>query len=527
MDPPETRCHNIGVSAPDLSRQTTASGRFLAVKSLWLVPPRVILQRRASRTLLMHALRASARVLLLLVADVTAYVLARAALNAVQNSHRLEPLDAATRWAVPPLGSAGGWQMGAALMVGLFIAGAYHSGDDWRSPRRILSGVLLAVGLVLWRDLWVRGFAPVVVHYVTAVVGLGTALLGMRVGLDRLIARMIRVPLFHSPAERVLLVGEPEDPITRRVRERLDHFGVLDLVGWVSLQKPDADGKPPREGVLGSLHDMWSVLQHNAVDTVLLCGAVDDAQLKQLMEAVESAGVRLLAMSRSDRLWVRPSPISYRSLSLMELTLPSLRAQQLWVKRAVDLMGAGLGLLLISPLLTFIALAIKLDSTGPIFFAQERVGLGGRTFRMLKFRTMRVGADAEKAKLAHLNTSGDARLFKIPNDPRITRVGAFLRRWSLDELPQLINVLRGDMSMVGPRPFFESDLATYREHHFGRLGARPGITGLWQVSGRSSITDFEEVVRLDCEYIHRWSLWLDLEILFRTLPAVLRRTGAY
>jgi exopolysaccharide biosynthesis polyprenyl glycosylphosphotransferase len=255
---------------------------------------------------------------------------------------------------------------------------------------------------------------------------------------------------------------------------------------------------------------------------------VDDTQMKLLMEAVVSAGARMLAVSRYDRLgWVRPSPISYRSMSFMELTVPSLRAQQLWIKRMVDMLGAGLGLLAISPLLTLMAIAVKLDSRGPIFFAQERVGQGGRTFRMMKFRTMRVGADAEKAKLAHLNTSGDARLFKIPNDPRVTRVGAVLRKWSLDELPQLFNVLRGEMSLVGPRPFFESDLANYREHHFGRLGALPGITGLWQVSGRSSITDFEEVVRLDCEYIHRWSLWLDLEILLKTLPAVLRRTGAY
>jgi lipopolysaccharide/colanic/teichoic acid biosynthesis glycosyltransferase len=145
----------------------------------------------------------------------------------------------------------------------------------------------------------------------------------------------------------------------------------------------------------------------------------------------------------------------------MQLTVPSLRAQQLWVKRAVDLVGSGLGLLVLSPLLALLALLallIKLDSRGPVFFSQARVGLGGRTFRMLKFRTMRVGADAEKAKLAHLNTSGDARLFKIPNDPRVTRVGAFLRKRSLDELPQLWNVLIGDMSLVGPRPFFESDL---------------------------------------------------------------------
>jgi lipopolysaccharide/colanic/teichoic acid biosynthesis glycosyltransferase len=146
---------------------------------------------------------------------------------------------------------------------------------------------------------------------------------------------------------------------------------------------------------------------------------------------------------------------------------------------------------------------------------------------MLKFRTMRVGADAEKRLVAHLNRSGDERLFKIPDDPRVTRLGTVLRRWSLDELPQLLNVLRGDMSLVGPRPFFETDLQDYDAHHFRRLGAKPGITGLWQVNGRSSITDFEEVVRMDREYIQRWSVWLDLWIMGRTVPAVLRRTGAF
>ncbi|MGZ3457925.1 MAG: sugar transferase [Archangium sp.] len=504
------------------------SGRFAAVNPLWLVPPRVVLQRRASRTLLMHALRSTARALLLLAADVAAFLMTRAALRAVQTSHSLEPLDAASRWAVPELGSFGGWQMGAAVVVGLLISGAYHSGDAWRSSRRILSGVLLAVGLVLWRDLWVRGIAPVVVHYLTAVAGMSAAVLLNRAVLDRLIARLIRIPSLSSPAERVMLVGDPDDPTSQKVRGRLEHFGVLEVVGWVSPRVPDAAGGAEGHEVLGSVDDLWNVLEHNAVDTVVLCGLVDDAQLKMLMEAVMSAGVRLLAVSRADRLgWVRPSPVSYRSLSFMEMTVPSLRAQQMWVKRGMDLLGAGLGLLIISPLLTLIALAIKLDSRGPVFFAQERVGQGGRTFRMMKFRTMRVGADAEKAQLAHLNTSGDARLFKIPNDPRVTRVGTFLRKWSLDELPQLLNVLRGDMSLVGPRPFFEKDLATYHEHHFGRLGALPGITGLWQVSGRSSITDFEEVVRLDCEYILHWSIWLDLEILLKTLPAVLRRTGAY
>ena len=146
---------------------------------------------------------------------------------------------------------------------------------------------------------------------------------------------------------------------------------------------------------------------------------------------------------------------------------------------------------------------------------------------MLKFRTMQDGADGQKHTVAHLNHSGDSRLFKIPNDPRVTRLGAWLRRWSLDELPQLFNVLLGDMSLVGPRPFFESDLQSYEDRHFRRLGAKPGITGLWQVRGRSSVVDFEEVVKLDRQYIEQWSLWMDLQILLLTLPAVLRRKGAF
>jgi len=177
--------------------------------------------------------------------------------------------------------------------------------------------------------------------------------------------------------------------------------------------------------------------------------------------------------------------------------------------------------------MALLSLAIKIDSPGPVFFAQDRAGFGGRRFRMWKFRTMRDGADNEKEAVAHLNHTGDARLFKIPNDPRVTRLGRLLRRWSLDELPQLWNVLVGEMSLVGPRPFFESDLAAYEERHFRRLGAKPGITGLWQVSGRSDVVDFEEVVRLDSEYIQNWSLLLDVEILARTLPAVLGRDGAF
>jgi lipopolysaccharide/colanic/teichoic acid biosynthesis glycosyltransferase len=217
-----------------------------------------------------------------------------------------------------------------------------------------------------------------------------------------------------------------------------------------------------------------------------------------------------------------PEKVSY-----LELTSPALKGGQFLAKRLIDLVGSGIGLLVLSPLFAVVALLIKIDSPGPVLFSQIRVGQGGRRFKILKFRTMAEDADETKEALQHLNQTGDPRFFKIPDDPRVNRIGAFLRAWSLDELPQLWNVFRGDMSLVGPRPFPESDLRDYLDHHFDRLAVRPGITGLWQVGGRSEVESFDEVVRLDREYIDTWTLGLDLAILLRTIPAVLGKRGAH
>jgi len=195
------------------------------------------------------------------------------------------------------------------------------------------------------------------------------------------------------------------------------------------------------------------------------------------------------------------------------------------VKRGLDIVGAVLGLVVGAPLMGLIALAIWLDSPGPIVFSQVRVGAGGALFDIYKFRSMREGAEAELEKLRALNEA-DGPLFKIQDDPRLTRVGRLLRRISFDELPQLWNVLRGEMSLVGPRPALPSEVAEYKEWHKKRLEARPGMTGLWQISGRSSI-NFDEGVLLDVYYIENWSLWLDLKILLRTIPHVLLGDGAY
>ncbi len=197
----------------------------------------------------------------------------------------------------------------------------------------------------------------------------------------------------------------------------------------------------------------------------------------------------------------------------------------LLVKRTVDIIGALLGLVLGAPLFGLIALAIRLDSPGPIIFRQTRVGLGGRPFQMYKFRSMYEGAEEQQALLAILNEARGP-IFKIRDDPRLTRVGRFLRRTSLDELPQLINVLRGEMSLVGPRPPLPAEVEQYKEWHKKRLEAPPGMTGLWQVSGRSRLS-FDEMVLLDIYYIENWSLWMDFKILARTVPKVLFGEGAY
>jgi exopolysaccharide biosynthesis polyprenyl glycosylphosphotransferase len=200
-------------------------------------------------------------------------------------------------------------------------------------------------------------------------------------------------------------------------------------------------------------------------------------------------------------------------------------ARVTWIKRAVDLCLATVALIASSPLFLGIAIAVKLNSTGPVIYRQRRVGKDGRSFDMLKFRSMCDGAEKMVGTLREHNEASGP-LFKIRRDPRITTVGRFLRRFSLDELPQLINVVVGEMSLVGPRPPLPSEVQTYEEWQLGRLQARPGMTGLWQVSGRSEVP-FNDMIRLDLHYVRNWSFGLDLEIMVRTIPAVLANRGAY
>ena len=253
-------------------------------------------------------------------------------------------------------------------------------------------------------------------------------------------------------------------------------------------------------------------------------GEFDEDELEPVLRDCRALALKVSVLPKlSDVLGPAVEIDDVEGVTVLGLNPPWLPRSSRAVKRAMDIAIAGLFLILFAPVLLLIAIAIKLDSRGRVFFAQERVGRGGRRFRLYKFRTMVIDAEQRRAEL--LAESMDPNWLKLEHDPRITRVGRRMRRLSLDELPQLWNVLRGDMSMVGPRPLIASEDDRVEDWARGRLDLTPGITGYWQVLGRTRIP-FEEMVKLDYLYVMNWSLWEDVRLMLRTLPVVLAGRGA-
>ncbi|MEM9807999.1 MAG: sugar transferase [Cyanobacteria bacterium P01_D01_bin.56] len=266
----------------------------------------------------------------------------------------------------------------------------------------------------------------------------------------------------------------------------------------------------------------------NSQAQIVLIEDLPDADLaSQFYWKLKRAGIALKLMPSSrEMLYRRGAPEVFAGIPTLTLDAPLLDGLDYHLKRGFDLVFAAIGLISFAPFMAAIAIAIKLTSSGPAFFRQERMGLHGRVFRVWKFRTMCTNAAQLQARLERHNQT-DGVLFKVKNDPRVTPVGRFLRRTSLDELPQLFNVLLGQMSLVGPRPLPLRDVAKFSPWHHTRHQVLPGITGLWQVSGRSDIETFDDTARLDLHYIDNWSLNLDLEILMETVRIVLFGKGAY
>lgn len=327
--------------------------------------------------------------------------------------------------------------------------------------------------------------------------------------------------------QKVIAVGH-QQAVTQLITElRRERYHGLSVVGACLVRPLDmaeiADVK-----VFGGLDDVTAAVRYFGADTVavLACPEIDGVKLRGLAWRLEETGTDLcvspaLLDVAGPRTTVRPTA----GLTLLHVDHPQLDGLPLVVKGLFDRCVAIVALILLAPLLAFLAAAIWFSDGGPALFTQVRIGKDGRVFRMYKFRTMIVDAEQRRAQLVERNDL-DGILFKLRKDPRVTALGAHLRRWSIDELPQLFNVVLGDMSLVGPRPALPDEAARYADHVRRRLVVKPGLTGLWQVNGRSDLS-WEESVRLDLRYVENWTFALDLQVLWKTISVLFRGAGAY
>ena len=343
----------------------------------------------------------------------------------------------------------------------------------------------------------------------------------------RLSARAVIRRAKRVDDHRVLVVGTGAEAVAfaGSLRERSSWNNRL--VGFVRVAGlPELTEADP---ILGKVEDLTYLLDSEVVDEVVF--AVPERTHEDFAAALAACDERgvdvLLSMPSTVQLHgeMELANMTGFNMPMIGITQKPTVEVRLIGKRVLDILASFLGIIAISPLLATVAILIKLEDGGPILFKQVRSGLQGRKFPMLKFRSMCIDAEKKKADLMHLNEM-QGPVFKIKHDPRITRIGRFIRKTSIDELPQLFNVLAGQMSLVGPRPPLPSEVAQYKPRHRRRPSVRPGITGLWQVSGRNEISDFDEWMALDLKYIDTWSLWLDIKILLKTLPVVLLHKGA-
>jgi exopolysaccharide biosynthesis polyprenyl glycosylphosphotransferase len=398
-------------------------------------------------------------------------------------------------------------------------AGLYRVRERRPGPGRVLASlivvalIVLAFGLGTDYDFNTSGLIP------TSVVASAIAIGLLRAAYESVSLELMRLV---GVRRRVILVGEG-DGLAWLQRSLAATRGGLgyEFVGAV------AEEHVPGLRPLGSRAELSRVLEEVRPDEVILAeAALDERTVLEVVEQAHRHGIRVrLAPDTTELLVQRGEYVPGQGAPLFELRPPVLTGWDWVVKRTFDLVTSVLVLLLGLPLWLLIALAIKLESRGPVFYVDRRIGVGEREFPMLKFRTMFAGAAERQPELEEQNEASGA-LFKMRDDPRVTRVGRVLRRLSLDEIPQIVNVLRGEMSLVGPRPLPLRDHRLLEDWHRARYAVLPGMTGLWQISGRSGLS-FDDLVRLDFTYLENWSIWLDITIIAKTIPAVLTRRGAY
>jgi exopolysaccharide biosynthesis polyprenyl glycosylphosphotransferase len=404
----------------------------------------------------------------------------------------------------------------------------------WRTyaPRRLPSrppwierirAVSFATAIVLTASFFLRGEdysrATVLMFYPLAVGAIALA--------DRIHAWILVAMLSNKAASRRALVIGDQETGARIVRTLQRHPAYYHLAGTLSDVGIETEGLP----VLGRNIDLDRVLTEHEIDEVLIAlPSVEPHEVVGMVGVCMARGVDWKVVPYAfDMIWDRTHIDVVDGLPLIGMKGPRLVGQSWALKRAFDLVLGGLSLMIAAPIMAIVAVAIRLSSSGPVIYAQERVGLNGKPFTLLKFRSMRADSDTAVHKdftsdWIRGRTGGDGQGHKIDRDPRITWVGSLIRKTSLDELPQLWNVIRGDMSLVGPRPPIQYEVDRYTEWHKRRLSVPPGVTGLWQVSGRNGLS-FDEMVDLDVKYIEQWSLGQDVSILLKTLPALVLDRG--
>jgi exopolysaccharide biosynthesis polyprenyl glycosylphosphotransferase len=409
----------------------------------------------------------------------------------------------------------------AAFSIGLYRSDQLAS---WASAVSEIPRAFVTLMLITWP---LFGLASILgLDEVVALTFLTVAGIAVLTGIARTI---VRAGLHRTPdlRQRTLILGSGfvAGHVVKKLRNNVQ-FGLVP-VGIVDDEVHDI-GSPDLPW-LGRFADLDAIIEAQGIDRVII--AFSKASHEQLLESIRAcrdAGVTVDVVPRLFEFLDGVRALDQvGGLPLLSIGTPMLTSVSIAAKRVLDAAGSFALILLFSPLMIAIAIAVKLESRGPVFFRQPRAGRGNSSFQLIKFRSMYVDAEQRKAGMDELNEASDGVMFKIREDPRVTRVGRFIRRFSLDELPQLFNVLMGQMSLVGPRPLIFPETAALEEDwHLRRLELRPGLTGPWQVYGRSQ-SPFQEMVRFDYQYVAGWSLARDVEILLATLPAVLSGRGAY
>ena len=391
------------------------------------------------------------------------------------------------------------------------------------NEQRLTVQACFTAGLLLTGTLYLVHAADIPRRIVVLTWGLVVVSLSIR----RLVYRMWLYRRFERGlgTRNILIIGTgPEAHALRHHVESIRHLG-YSFKGFIDIHGSASRLASTSGDIVGTLDSLFTHARKQFVDEIFFTAPCERGIVQDVLEKARAAGVDLRVVPDMYDGLAWNSPIEYiGQFPTIPLHCGHVPEMSLVLKRGLDIVFSSLVLIVFAPLLLAIAIAVKLDSPGPVLYSSERIGKKGRVFKCTKFRTMVLDADKKRADIMHMNER-DGVLFKISNDPRITRLGRFLRKYSLDELPQFVNVLRGDMSVVGPRPPIGSEVKEYQLSHLRRLDVTPGITGLWQVQGRQD-PSFDSYISLDVTYIENWSLWLDIKIILRTVAVVLAGTGS-